>query len=484
MNDRKTILELIAGFGVALLSVSVPWILADEIPPEAGLRFILLIAACVLIAAVGLVISFGSFQSVRLFWRRRRGLDLAFRPWFWRHLRWITHSFCRLTFSVWISKMGRLAGIAVACGILLILIVRFTGVQKHGLGDFIWIFALFTLASFLFLMFEAGVQDRLLTKRSEDELWNGVHNEIAEWRSVDMRLPEITKTKFGTALMSVDMPPGAGMDAADIAICDSGPIRVYSINYYEWLVEKDGWRLLEEILTKNKIQWLLAEPTSRHILRRDFWLNGYWMERYAHHYMAILLECFKDEYENGKGKARMELRRYENKPTYRMVLSDTRVVVQKYGRHAHGRSKEAIVAHRVVSAYKLNEELLPMVEGALEEFAEAKSQGQLSVVEGNKLHDKIAETLALSDKLGREKAAPGIYMHYCRSFDTAWASSPDGEEFVDDWDAPRLNKWARLCGYSKKAVKEMEDDPLRIAYAVCSRLGLSDLLESVRRLKP
>jgi hypothetical protein len=489
MKDSKSLLQQLVGPLVTLVSPTVAWTLAERIPTDAGYRLTLLFSVFLSVALLGIAVSFGIVRGIRPFCRRLFEKDLAFRPWLSRLGRWLTGGAFRLAHELCFSNTMRMVFMATACGAILILITKYTGVRRHGWVDFRWVYANYSIAVFLFFVTVEGARERILSRRLQDDIKEEVFGQVKRWRAVDVRHDGRVRADFSAALKDAGMPIGVGVEAADIALNDEGPIRVYSINYYEWLLKRNGWRLLEEILSKNHILWLLAEPTSKAIRRRDFWLNGRFLERYAHHYMAVLLECFNEMYLRGD-EARMKLRYYTGPPTYRMVLSDTRAIVQKYPRRTHGRSEDAIVVHRVISAFKLNSLLRPLVVNALEEFKRNRAREDFSPSHVFRFQERIEDTLAQSEVIGRDGRAPGLYMHFRRAFDSVWNDSVSGEpesfeeKFVDEWGAQPLERWAKACGYSRRTINSCGGDPQNLADLICERLGLSDLLKAVRALRP
>lgn len=228
------------------------------------------------------------------------------------------------------------------------------------------------------------------------------------------------------------------------------------------------------------LQFLLGNPCCSSLRRRAFWLNGRFKEYYASRFLEVVLTCYMDTYRRKleKKDPRVEIKVIDELPEYRMVMSDSRVLIQVYARRSDGRKDDPILAHRVLHAHRLNEKLLPEIVDACKCFREGLASGGKKTLKsiGPVFHDKIIDTVELADRLGHTDTQNLIYMHYYRKFKKKWDQAPV-VAFIDDWPEEWLRLWAKCCGTN------YDSDHRICAEDICKSLGLVRLLLDVRNVR-
>ncbi len=265
-----------------------------------------------------------------------------------------------------------------------------------------------------------------------------------------------------------------------IATEDPGPIRVYAINFIELLdfraasIDREG-ALLREVWAKHpekEFCWLFADPTTKHIRRRNRRLNGRYIQYYVQRFLRLIL-AWQSEQQRAGNRPRIHLRIYKDRPAYRMLLSDERAVVQMYHWNRHGRDDLHVVLHRVVRSGRLREEVVSCTAQTLQAYSSAP---------GNQKPNVQPCLICANDKLKAlckpDPKGPGTYAHFLGLFKSAWDSARE-PPFLDDWHALKLCDLARRCGVDRSKLRECGAVSWKIADELCAKLGLeADLIEA------
>jgi len=176
---------------------------------------------------------------------------------------------------------------------------------------------------------------------------------------------------------------------------------------------------------------LLTDPTCELIRDRNKHLNGRYLQYYVIPYLKMLLRS--------QHESKIELFRW-NELTHRLVMSQERVVIQRYAEAKHGWKDDAVVLHRVFTKKDI------------ETFQNDFDEFRRSHKESDTIYSKyysIAET----------NMKPG---------------SAVKETTLESWGTEKLCALARDCHIDKNLVKELSDDNTGLVRLIYKKLELSD----------
>lgn len=267
----------------------------------------------------------------------------------------------------------------------------------------------------------------------------------------------------------------AHVHAARIAVEDAGIIRIMATNFV-WLTRplkaiSDDKPVLDFAWTKQghgdkKLNWLVANPLNKDVRARNRRLNGRFIEYYAKPFLRVLLRW----QEENKGSKRIDLKIIDGMPSYRMLMSDNRVVVQMYPWVKHGRDEAPYVLFRVLRAYELHDKLKSWLDASqTEKEIDAATLGA-------SLQDGLTQWL---DECVTEADKYNIYGRFRRAFDISFHSAKPAKP-IDTWDAGELAEFAKSCGVPKNRLAQVSGDSRQIADVLCAKLGLETELNKAR----
>lgn len=226
----------------------------------------------------------------------------------------------------------------------------------------------------------------------------------------------------------------------EIVLSEPGLIRVMGINCSEvYDVERErretgSTDLLEPMISRawaaestKPFRMLVANPNTAWAEDRAKWLGIDYIYDYALPFIRLLLLM---EAEN-KGLKRLTIHVYSGPPSYRMILSARRGVVQKYVPNRMGSTLAPLAVFRTLRTHDIEDvRAQPPSADGVDDLG-SRLDG---LVEGN------TEYVTL-------------YGNYSDKFDKLWKELPL-IDWLDQWPEGALHEFARRCGVSRERRKE------------------------------
>ncbi len=246
-----------------------------------------------------------------------------------------------------------------------------------------------------------------------------------------------------------------------VASDDPGVISIMSINAYDLFGLHNGRAESEiaEALRKNpakSFRVLLADPTAASLRRYNAVFFGRYCEYFAKRFVTALVVARQASLLEPGTPPRLEIRTFQSFPTYRLIMSYQRVIVQRYGWMRSARQQPAYLAYRMLSGVDLH---------AHECQIPSAPSGILPTLP---VACRLAE---LKLTIHGDHRTHSVYSHFAKAFEDRWNdrhTMPEG--FLDTWDLERLERFAKLCRVDDDCLASTGATKRGIAKAILARL--------------
>lgn len=429
-DDRRSRLVPILTLCVSIVAVLLGPV-ATQLFPEQKDAIVTLVVAVVVLGLFVLAFWYGSRGPVGQYvWtrirNRWRGPDMRRRTWPGRVAAIVVGGAFRFTIRRVITRHVFIAVVtAIVVGVWTYRVREAHSQPESGIGalEYAKYFAFRFLAVLALLTLSSAFLTRLRSLRPEHRVRAEVNRVLSDYAPASHEAAELW---------------------SQIVEHAQSELMVASINAIDLLERKYGRDpdlcLLDAALTRCpglQVQLLIADPLSRAIRVRNWLLNGRFSEYYGRNFVRMML-WWQRQVERADTASVIELRTYERHPTYRMVISEHRLVVQRYALIRHGREDDPLLLYRVVRS----EDLSPAAGGAAEE---------------EPVQDPEAS----------------LYQHFRGAFMGSWNGGTT-PRYIRDWPADRLKRLARMCKVRRRHLNPLGNNTVKICEMLYTHLGLTE----------